>query len=295
MQTDYEVGDTCVVKDGGKDYQAKVLKIEMKKGKNGKKIKQYFIHYLGWNSRWDKWVELKEITPIELKNPSKKKKARKSENLGAPASTNNSVKKVKTEESAASSVKSESVCGGEESSASGDDAKAKTNKPSVRPSLDGSKLKIRMGLALKEQLASEWQRLSQAETENTLVPLPRSPTVNDILQQFVESRKLDITPSAFEDFAEGLREFFDEALPLRLLYKSERKQYDDMFGDPSGKKPSEVYGAEHFLRLFVVLGDCLNTSDVTDKKEKKDLQEKITGLLQFLLKHQDSFFLDMDP
>ena len=51
-----------------------------------------------------------------------------------------------------------------------------------------------------------------------------------------------------KEILNGLRCYFDKALPRILLYKSERYQYQktvmqDMF-------PSDVYGAEHLLRLF---------------------------------------------
>lgn len=46
----------------------------------------------------------------------------------------------------------------------------------------------------------------------------------------------------------GIRCYFDKALPVMLLYKKERKQYQEtVVGDVS---PSTIYGAEHLLRLF---------------------------------------------
>ncbi|KAJ6954903.1 hypothetical protein NC652_006370 [Populus alba x Populus x berolinensis] len=46
----------------------------------------------------------------------------------------------------------------------------------------------------------------------------------------------------------GLCFYFDKALPVMLLYKSERQQYADAIADDVS--PSVVYGAEHLLRLF---------------------------------------------
>ncbi|KAG6786482.1 hypothetical protein POTOM_008086 [Populus tomentosa] len=46
----------------------------------------------------------------------------------------------------------------------------------------------------------------------------------------------------------GLCFYFDKALPVMLLYKSERQQYADAIADDVS--PSMVYGAEHLLRLF---------------------------------------------
>lgn len=52
--------------------------------------------------------------------------------------------------------------------------------------------------------------------------------------------------------------YFDKALPLILLYRQEREQYDRLRAS-AGKDfvPSEVYGAEHLLRLFVRLPHLL--------------------------------------
>lgn len=41
-----------------------------------------------------------------------------------------------------------------------------------------------------------------------------------------------------------------QALPLLLLYRQERTQYDVTMQKFEGKTPSEIYGAEHLLRVF---------------------------------------------
>lgn len=51
-----------------------------------------------------------------------------------------------------------------------------------------------------------------------------------------------------EEVLKGLRCYFDKVLPVMLLYKSERQQYDEAVSDDVS--PSTVYGAEHLLRLF---------------------------------------------
>lgn len=44
--------------------------------------------------------------------------------------------------------------------------------------------------------------------------------------------------------------FLTQALPLILLYRQERTQYDITVQKLPGKSPSEIYGAEHLLRVF---------------------------------------------
>lgn len=53
--------------------------------------------------------------------------------------------------------------------------------------------------------------------------------------------------------AEGLKVYFDKALQPCLLYPLEQGQADGVLA--GGKTPSSIYGAEHFVRLFVKLPD----------------------------------------
>lgn len=50
------------------------------------------------------------------------------------------------------------------------------------------------------------------------------------------------------EILKGVRCYFDKALPLMLLYKKERSQFDEAVAE--SVSPSTVYGAEHLLRLF---------------------------------------------
>ena len=83
-----------------------------------------------------------------------------------------------------------------------------------------------------------------------LVQLPRQPSVTDILLRYeeadVDSGGLDSTA----EMASGLKTYFERALPAILLYKQERGQYANALEEGGQQSPSEVYGAEHLLRLF---------------------------------------------
>lgn len=50
------------------------------------------------------------------------------------------------------------------------------------------------------------------------------------------------------EILKGIRSYFDKALPVLLLYKKERKQYQEAITD--GVSASFTYGGEHLLRLF---------------------------------------------
>lgn len=58
-------------------------------------------------------------------------------------------------------------------------------------------------------------------------------------------------PDPVVEVLKGIRCYFDKALPVMLLYKKERKQYQEAVKDDIS--PSFVYGGEHLLRLFGML------------------------------------------
>lgn len=58
-------------------------------------------------------------------------------------------------------------------------------------------------------------------------------------------------PDPVVEVLKGIRCYFDKALPVMLLYKKERKQYQEAVTDDVS--PSVIYGGEHLLRLFGML------------------------------------------
>jgi MRG len=48
----------------------------------------------------------------------------------------------------------------------------------------------------------------------------------------------------------GIKLYFNKTLEDSLLYRSERKQYADILAKSDSALPSDIYGVEHFLRLF---------------------------------------------
>ena len=49
---------------------------------------------------------------------------------------------------------------------------------------------------------------------------------------------------------EGIQSYFDRALGSILLYRMERKQYNEIKKDNEDTLMSDIYGAEHLIRLF---------------------------------------------
>lgn len=118
------------------------------------------------------------------------------------------------------------------------------------------------------------------ELTNQLVTLPRNPNVRQLLEDYrihVNSTKKsqDRTPyvpfpfplqhqyqkanrdadirratALLSEIIAGITLYFDKALGNNLLYRFERAQYVEQKRENPDKPMSEMYGAEHLLRLF---------------------------------------------
>jgi hypothetical protein len=116
---------------------------------------------------------------------------------------------------------------------------------------------------LKVKLVDDWEKVTK---NNQLVPLPRTPNVEDILHDYrrhylgmkKESKLASRPPAVLDEVLEGLRVYFNKSLGNNLLYRFERAQYVQARKQWSAEKANEgiemvaskVYGGEHLLRLF---------------------------------------------
>lgn len=101
-----------------------------------------------------------------------------------------------------------------------------------------------------------------------LVPLPRTPSVKDILSDYESSqtsssssgssRHVSRSASLTHEIVSGLKLYFEKSIGNNLLYRFERGQYGEIKKKYQGpnvpeeekKEMIEVYGVEHLLRLF---------------------------------------------
>jgi len=85
---------------------------------------------------------------------------------------------------------------------------------------------------------------------------------------------------------------FDSIFPRRLLYITERLQYDTLMTCQNFPRPSNVYGVEHFIRLFcmftfrqtLMLADVLDdlfAPDTTHEAEIDVLSDTFNDILSY--------------
>lgn len=150
-----------------------------------------------------------------------------------------------------------------------------------------ARLELSLPAVLRLQLLADMDAVAR---EGRSVSLPRRPCVREVLARYVELRtprtktKVD---ACVAEVVEGLLRYFDEALPRVLLYAEEKLLHAQWM--VSGTKPSEVYGAEHFLRLFVRLPDLLPYHRL-DPASQDLLQERLQDVLHYLSKHRAKCF-----
>lgn len=245
-------------------YEAKVRKIECRM-----KEWSFLVHYLGWSKNWDEWVSMDRLMKFTEENVQKQQALNKKQH-----SEKNSKLRV-------SLIKPKSSSGPRPRKRKNDLIKEKGTIP-----LD-KLVNIQLPPPLKKQLVDDCEFITHL---GKLVKLPRSPNVDDILRKYIDYRlkKDGLIADSLGEIVKGLRCYFDKALPMILLYKSERQQYDEAISDDVS--PSSVYGAEHLLRLFVKLPELLYHANI-EEETLMELQQKLVDFLKFLQKHQSTFFL----
>jgi len=122
---------------------------------------------------------------------------------------------------------------------------------------------------LVERLLMDWENVTK---KKLLVPLPRTPSVKDIIQLFQKDHKLIDFLS--KDIFEKLMICFDGLLGQTLLYRFEREQYQKIIEENQSKKPTDLYGAEHLLRLIITLPRLLGEVDPKDVTKPLSINDR---------------------
>ncbi|EOX91557.1 MRG family protein isoform 2 [Theobroma cacao] len=287
----FSEGERVLAYHGPRIYEAKVQKAELRK-----KEWKYFVHYLVsikgkqksllWlghlANSWDEWVGADRLMKHTEENVIKQQALDKKQGVD---------KSSKSGRSAQTKPKSSADAKADKEDLKNTVAKGKKRKSDSGVEKDNSSMeklvKIQIPSTLKKQLVDDWEFVTQ---QDKLVKLPRSPNVDDILTKYLEyrSKKDGTMTDSIGEILKGIRCYFDKALPVMLLYKKERQQYQDVVLDDVS--PSTIYGAEHLLRLFVKFPELLAYVNIEEETLTR-LQQKLMDFLKFLQKNQSTFFL----
>ncbi|KAL7085224.1 hypothetical protein ACP275_14G269000 [Erythranthe tilingii] len=262
--TPFREGEQVLAYHGLCLYDAKVQKVEFHID-----VWRYYVHYRGWNKKWDEWLGvdclLKHTEDNVRKQKELKEKHAMEKNVNAARLSQD---KTKSPIGVRGKKRKQEIL----------------EKECIIPS---EKLVIiQIPSTLKKQLIDDNECITHLDQ---LVKLPRSPSVHEILNKYIDYRvkKNGKIPESVGEIVKGLLCYFDKALPSMLLYKHERPQYKEVI--PDNVSPSRVYGAEHLLRLFVKLPDMLSCMHI-ETETLTELQQRLNDLLRFLQSNQGAFF-----
>ncbi|KAJ2481908.1 Esa1p-associated factor [Coemansia sp. RSA 2131] len=273
-------------------YEAKVVKAEMWDGTDPDAPEpgpHYFVHYKGWKQTWDEWVDESRALKFNEENLAKQKALR----LAALQASKKRTIVVPAKHSARVDSESESQVQQR--------SRKRVREQSVEKTVDehdvGRSIEVKIPIpnALKAQLVDDWERVTK---DRLLVPVPRSPTVAQMLEQYQEHRRASKDkrrPARRDDdeivdeIIDGLKVYFDKALGNILLYRFERYQYKQMLEQFPERNPAEIYGCEHLLRLFVQLPNLITHTNMDDDAVLL-LKDHLGDILKYMHKFSKALF-----
>lgn len=274
----FREGEKVLAYHGSLVYDTRIQKAEFRKQEW-----QYFVHYLGWSKHWDEWVGSDRLMKPTERNLEKQKKL--FNNQTGDKQTKGRVPAGKQKSAAEKEFKAER----KPLAARGRKRKSDPVVESKDSEEPDHPLKISLPGTLKKQLVEDWEFITQM---GKLVKLPRSPSAEEIIKKYIDfkTKRDGAVEDSLVEVLNGLRSYFDKSLPAILLYPQERVQYATAVPQGSTITPSNIYGAEHLLRLFVKLSELLVYTNM-EQEALTQLQQKLADFLKFLQRNQSNFFL----
>ncbi|EGD77021.1 hypothetical protein PTSG_07363 [Salpingoeca rosetta] len=261
MSFAYEINDKVFAEYGGHLYEAKCVKRRMKDG-----IPQYYLKYFGFGKRNNRWQPEKDLYPYN------------EENREVMLDRREAARRLEEEQKQAK-------------------ARKRASTSSASPSGGAQRSSLSVPPSLSRNLVLQHLR----HADRMLIPLPRRPSVHEILSRFRHhdiDAKDDTRRQQEEEFCANMEVVFSTALGQRLLWSIERAQYmhwlkkrDALPVDDQVTFFARIYGAEHFLRLIVLMPELLRVCvpanmPIFQREHAVFLRE----LIEFMNGHQDELF-----
>lgn len=212
--------------------------------KNLMDIETYYLHYQGWNTKWDEWVGIERILEYNEENIFKKKEL---EQLTRKKRVTITGPKPTSSLSSTTSISTKKIV-------------KKKKIPTIHLNFQSN---------LKYILVDDWQFITR---DRKLIHLPVSKPVTIILQDYKKFKLSNNNLSLAEiklvdEVLDGLLIYFDKSLNLILLYKYENLQYLQLLKASKisdSSPPSSIYGVEHFLRLLTSLPGLITQTEMNN-------------------------------
>ena len=270
----FKKDDTVLAYHGPLIHEAKVLESVVKEAPDGKsKVQLYLLRYDGWSSHWDEWAPETRVLKHNAENLQRQKERVKE---FSRAHKRKRTAELAAKDASAKVAKGNSGKGGAATSGGGPDESLCAE---IR-----EQLRLPHGVKLK--LIEDWELISR---EKKLPPLPRSPAISSLLEDFREAKaKKTSHERLYGEVCDGVKAYFNQALPTILLYKFERRQYREKKEEHKGQNPVDYYGAEHLLRLFTKLPELLARCNM-QREHMTVLVSKLAELLKFIISNKGKY------
>ncbi|CAF1625920.1 unnamed protein product [Adineta ricciae] len=291
----------------GKTYKAKILESKLDEETNEW---QYYIHYDGWNKKWDTWAQADVLQKRTEKTEELFNKMnvamKKSDSRKSGGSKSNNKRSTITQSDIASQIQLSAADDSHDSNSTSTTSKENNKRARKRQRTDSiEKLKtfenkvvieIKLPDEIKNCLSHDWNLINN---EHKLLTIPCQPSVEEITNLYRQSKANKQKAAEAEHtnhFSESIITYFDTALSTMLLYAVERPQYKQLqesHGIGDKVQPSTMYGVIHLLRLMSQLGSILAYSPL-EQTEVDFLLGHIDDFNRFLEKNIKSWTNDDD-
>ncbi|PKY38735.1 MRG-domain-containing protein [Rhizophagus irregularis] len=261
-------------------YEAKILKAENwgpEDSESGDTGPHYYVHYKGWKKTWDEWVPEERVVKHNEANLMRQKQLK---------DTYSNKKKKTVRIGNKVSIEDQAKSNDKENHERGKKRKKINDDEEEEEFMNRLEIKIPLPESLKVKLIDDWENVTR---NNALLKLPRKYTVADILNEYLEFKHNLIASTAnnqksdkddiHSEVVQGIKIYFDKTLGNILLYADERQQYVNIRKQFLDKENSEIYGAEHLLRLFVELPRLLAHTTM-DQAATETLEEHLIDFLK---------------
>lgn len=279
----------------------------------------YFVHYQGWKSTWDEWIgpdriheyndenlALKKSLVEEARNAKRLQQEQQRKKKTASGSSGPGVGSKRGRHDAGrgagagkKGITANGTAGNASASSSAaDDISGRQGNSGSALGLMGAqasapRIILHIPVKLKSLLVDDWEFVTK---DKKICQLP-SPTmtVDQTLDTYEEamSQKLEspASQSQLSEYCAGLRLYFERSLPILLLYRLERLQYDEVLKKQKFKDMSfcHIYGPIHLLRLLSVLPELMTTTSM-DAQSCQLIVKQTESLLEWLVLNIDELF-----
>lgn len=194
-----KVDDTVMAYHGVMIYDAKVLKVDHGNGvvsdKNapgaairGTSASMYYVHYQGWHKKWDEWIAHDRVLEDTPANRALQQKAKADfEAKKKDKSAMSKKKKISTSGMDPNAAKQSPFKKMKRNVANDTEELPPVDESAASSSASNKQIAIQMPFSLKKQLVEDWKHVTHEP--HRLVTLPRTPTVNQIIQNYLEFKK----------------------------------------------------------------------------------------------------------